>query len=154
MVRQETTIPSRALEVWRRLYVRFSLEPGPASLVPDVSKTIWPVTSVDLNLRRSRGEAKNLDLSVAGGTFVAARTVPDGETWYLTTIGQKSSVQGTGPAMKLGTNVVEFSDDATGAVFITLRHQLNAGDAIGAMSSGDAGDNARGFFASWEEEDV
>jgi len=148
------TIPSRALEIWRRLYTRFSLEPGPASVVPDVSKTIWPVTSVDPMLRRSRGNNPTLDLSVSAGSFVAAATVPDGQAWYLTTIGLRSTVGSTAAAMRISGVIVALSDLGTPASFHTLRHRLEAGDIIGAVAGGNAGDDTRVFQASWEEEDV
>lgn len=148
------TIPSRALEIWRRLYTRFSLEPGPASVVPDVSKTIWPVTVVDAALLRSESESKALDLSVASGTFVVARTVPDGQAWTLTSIGLKSSVAGCSAAVRIDGVVVEFSDRATAANFVTLRHRLAAGDEIGATAGASGSDNARLLMASWEAEDV
>jgi len=72
-----TSIPSRDLEVWRRLYTRYTLEPGPASVSPDVSKTIVPVTQADLLLARHRGL---VTVTVVTGTGVdlVVHTVPDG----------------------------------------------------------------------------
>lgn len=149
-----TTIPSRALEIWRRLYSRFSLEPGPASVVPDVSKTIVPVTQVDPALRRSRGDHKNLDLSGAAGNFVTGRTVPDGETWYLTSIGTRSTTAASAPAMLIDAAIVLLAPNVVGDTPVTLRHKLDAGDQIGATATGNGADTARDWFASWEEEDV
>ena len=154
MVTPQGTIPSRALEIWRRLYTRFSLEPGPASVVPDVSKTIWPVTQVDPALRRSVGDNKNLDLTGTSDDFVAARTVPAGETWYLTSIGLRSSAGACLPALKIGTKTVGLGVKGTAGTYVTLRHKLDPGDQIGALAGGNAGDGARRFDASWEEEDV
>ena len=72
------TIPSRALEVWRRLYSRYNLEPFPASVGPDVSKTIIPVTNADDLLWAP--EVRN-DLVEVGATTVVVATVPAGERW-------------------------------------------------------------------------
>jgi len=71
-----TSIPSRALEVWRRLYTRYTLEPGPASIAPDVLKTIVPVTQADLLLARHKGI---ITLTTVDGTLDhLAHTVPQG----------------------------------------------------------------------------
>ncbi len=77
-----TSIPSRALDVWRRLYTRYSLEPGPPSIPPDVAKTIFPVTQADRLLQTSRVVQQ---LVVVSGTGAKnAFTVPAGQrwTWY------------------------------------------------------------------------
>ena len=72
-----TSIPSRALEVWRRLYTRYNLEPGPATVGPDVLKTIIPVTQADQLLARHLGVVEDTSLTaVAAGVVV--HTVPVG----------------------------------------------------------------------------
>jgi len=76
-----TTIPSRELEVWRRLYERYSLEPGPASVSPDVSKTIMPITNADELLQRPRGVVGGNTPGADGGITIA--TVPQGIRWRL-----------------------------------------------------------------------
>ena len=151
---QRDTIPSRALEIWRRLYTRFSLEPGPASVVPDVSKTIWPVTVVDSALLRSEGESKALDLSVTVGTFVSAITVRQGQAWTLTFIGLRGTTGNAAPAVKVGTKVIRMGAESTAGEFFTLRMRLVAGDQLGAEASGNAADDARTWDAMWEVEDV
>ena len=70
------SIPSRALEVWRRLYTRYSLEPGPATVGPDVLKTIVPVTQADLLLARHRGIETVTAIAATG--VVVVHTVPVG----------------------------------------------------------------------------
>ena len=72
-----SAIPSRALEVWRRLYTRYALEPGPASVSPDVLKTIIPVTQADLLLARHRGLVEDTELT-GTGLGVVVHTVPQG----------------------------------------------------------------------------
>jgi len=71
------SIPSRSLDVWQRLYTRYSLEPGPASVAPDVLKTIVPVTQADLLLARHRGVT---DTTVVTGVQLdlVVHTVPEG----------------------------------------------------------------------------
>ena len=77
----QLTIPSRSIGVWRRLYTRYSLEPYPASVAPDVAKTIQPVTNADDLLWRPEIKTDTVEVSVS--TIVVA-TVPTGErwTWY------------------------------------------------------------------------
>lgn len=73
-------IPSKAFEIWSRLYGRFTLEPNPvtgsrAGLWP----TIQPVTDADRLLR-----APTLRREVVQATGVGSLkmvTVPDGERW-------------------------------------------------------------------------
>jgi len=75
------TIPSRALTVWRRLYTRYSLEPFPASVSPDVSKTIQPITDADELLR-----VPAVDITTTGSLTTGeqvARTVPEPQRWKL-----------------------------------------------------------------------
>ena len=74
------TIPSRAIGVWRRLYSRYSLEPYPASVAPDVSKTIQPVTQADELLRESQVRSET-SLIIVDTVLVV--TVPTGERWKL-----------------------------------------------------------------------
>ena len=77
----EQSIPSRALEVWRRLYTRFNLEPGPAGVGPDVSKTIIPTTDVGELLK-----VPDVLETTSGGLSPGESfpvTVPEGERWHL-----------------------------------------------------------------------
>jgi len=78
------TIPSRQLEVWRRLYTRYSLEPAPASVSPDVSKTIVPVTQADALLEAHRSEIGSNTASGTGDLEMAS--VPEGKRWTLNSI--------------------------------------------------------------------
>jgi len=78
-----STIPSRALEVWQRLYRRYSLEPGPASVPPDVSKTIIPTTDADQLLRTPGNQQATLTNPGSGAGGVTFLTVPTGERWIL-----------------------------------------------------------------------
>lgn len=74
-------IPSRALAVWRRLYLRFALEPGPASVGPDVAKMIQPVTLAD-DLLRTPTPKRNQTNPLVNINFTAY-TVPLTEHWTL-----------------------------------------------------------------------
>ena len=84
MVLPVTTIPSRQLSVWRRLYTRYSLEPEPASVSPDVSKTIQPITNADELLQRPRGLVESVTVTGTGGFGIAL--VPAGVRWHLVSI--------------------------------------------------------------------
>jgi len=79
---EQLTIPSRSLDVWRRLYTRYSLEPFPASVAPDVSKTIVPTTDADALLAISGVRTSGL-VDIPTGTFTTMHTVPAGERWTL-----------------------------------------------------------------------
>jgi len=74
------TIPSKSIEVWRRLYARFNLEPGPASVSPDVSKTIQPVTDVDRLL--TTPEVRMVG-TVSFNGALDVLVVPEDEIWAL-----------------------------------------------------------------------
>lgn len=77
----EHAIPSRQLEVWRRLYTRYSLEPWPASVSPDVSKTVQPITNADDLLAKPRAE---LGIGTAAGTGdLQVAVVPADKRWEL-----------------------------------------------------------------------
>jgi len=85
------TIPSRALEVWRRLYTRYRLEPFPASVSPDVSKTIQPITDADALLKVPSVQSQTTP-TLSTGSALTFVTVPVGRRWtlYALTIGQVS----------------------------------------------------------------
>ena len=102
------TIPSRALAVWRRLYTRYALEPGPASVGPDVLKTIIPVTQADLLLARHRGVVD--ETTVVGVGAHLAHTVPQGLRRAVVTL---LAVR-TGGTWTLDlVNVIDVSEGAT-----------------------------------------
>lgn len=103
-----TSIPSRALEVWRRLYTRYSLEPGPASVGPDVSKTIVPTTNADLLLARHRG--LTVTTAVTGTGSHLCHTVPSGRRQAFVTL----SLERNGATFTFDTvQVVDISEAAT-----------------------------------------
>jgi len=82
-VTQLLTIPSRKLEIWRRMYDRFQLEPMPASVSPDVAKTIQPITSVD-ELLRDEGILSNDNTYTAGQAVqLTMYTVPPNQRWSI-----------------------------------------------------------------------
>jgi len=71
-----STIPSRQLEVWRRLYDRYSLEPRPATVVPDVSKTIVPITDADALLVNNGAILTTTSFGAAISSFENVFIVP------------------------------------------------------------------------------
>lgn len=149
---QHDSIPSRALEIWRRLYTRFSLEPGPASIGPDVSKTILPITDVSELLRRPRVATGTADLSPAAGTYVPVHTVPAGARWTITAyfVGGSTtaasiqvSVNGTNVTIRAGS----AAEDRQG------EWVLDENDSIGLVTNADAGDTAILLDIHFREED-
>ena len=102
------SIPSRALEVWRRLYTRYTLEPGPASIAPDVLKTIVPVTQADLLLARHLGVTTTTPVSATGSLVV--HTVPAGVRRSFVTL----TLQRTGATFTFDlVNVIDVSEGVT-----------------------------------------
>lgn len=152
---QPTTIPSRALDVWRRLYTRFALEPYPASVGPDVLKTIVPVTDADVLLRTPAGQQADGDLTGSAGTYVAYFTVPTGRRWTLkmflrvaTTAASLVVVSVGGVA--IGVSLSSTSTEVQHGISLTL----DQGDSIGMLASGNAGDSSRSLEILYDEEDA
>ena len=66
------------------MYARYRLEPEPASVSPDVAKTIVPVTQADVLLERHRSEIGSASDSGIGGLELAV--VPTGRRWQLNSL--------------------------------------------------------------------
>lgn len=80
-------IPSRSLRLWRRLYKRFQLEPGPATSIPDVLKTVIAVTDAD-KLLGDTGRKSGVSEGIGAGETVEIQvlTVPTGKRWTVYSI--------------------------------------------------------------------
>lgn len=78
-------LPSKAFDIWRRLYNRFDIEVGVAvGSAPEVATSIIPVTQVDELLKQARAViSEAMDLTGSGSLTVAGFTVPAGERWKL-----------------------------------------------------------------------
>jgi len=152
-----TSIPSRALDVWRRLYTRFSLEPGPASIAPDVLKTIVPVTNVDVLLQVVAPFNVTLDLDVTAGTHVVAYTVPQGRRSTFTYARRGGSTGSTHIAAVIAGFTLILTPDGTAEGFLgTTVSQpiiLDQGDTIGMTATdnpADGGISCRGLVLEEE----
>jgi len=140
-------IPSKAFDVWRRLYARFELEPGPVvGSAPEVGTSIIPVTQVDDLLRTPRLIKSALtDLSGAGSLTIAMVTVPAGERWRVITIFRTSTIAGS--RVKVidteGVNA-NLSISGTGERMVEpgATMTLDEGWALGMQETGDAGDTS------------
>ena len=132
------SIPSRALDVWRRLYTRYSLEPGPASIAPDVLKTIVPVTQADLLLARHKGIETDTTTTATG--LHIAHTVPAGLRQAFITLMIQKTAGGTWTMDRVraadvseGTNVaisVQAQTDNFYFVAWAAPLELEEGDSI------------------------
>lgn len=141
----EFTIPSRALEVWRRLYTRFRLEPFPASVGPDVSKTIIPVTQADALLTSyTRVTGDSATMGAASTNTFDVITVPAGERWTVYFIEvQRLTGDNTFDALLIRSGiqggVVKISSFAAAASFLADMNKafvLAGGDAMAVDAAG------------------
>lgn len=138
-----TTIPSRALVIWRRLYDRFSLEPGPASVTPDVSKTIVPVTDVGELLKTPTIQDATGDLTGTLGSYVAYFTVPEGERWTIKAWIRAASTVATRIRLVVGGSGANMTLSQTGAqADHAVLWTLDENDSIGMNATADAGDGS------------
>lgn len=151
------TIPSRQLEVWRRLYQRYSLEPFPASVSPDVLKTIVPVTQADLLLRVPvTVVSAATDLQAAAGTYVAMHTVPDGKRWNLVSI-SRSGTTGSSRVRfraKVGDGLFSMTVGGTNAEILVFPGTMDQLADIGMDTTGNAGDTGVFLSLHYTEEDA
>jgi len=144
------SIPSKRFDVWRRLYARFLLEPGPASgSRAEVLTAIQPITDVDAILASSIVQRAAFDLTATSGTFKGFR-VPAGERWRPGLMHLEPTT-GAGHALaQLHTvsgsaNVVlTLSVNDTSEKILDVRGLiLDEDDGIGWVTTGNAGDGSR-----------
>jgi len=157
------TIPSRQLAVWRRLYTRYTLEPAPASVSPDVSKTIQPVTQADDLLREPRGFEGTETAPAGDNTNFVVATVPDGKRWTLQSIDiRRTTGDNTMSRFLLGDTsrglailILLFTAGTSQQLRLEQPYRLDQGDTIRVLTDG-AGVSASDFRAQlWiEEEDA
>jgi len=157
LVESGSSIPSRALEVWRRLYTRYSLEPFPASVSPDVLKTIIPVTQADDLLKTVVPTNALLDLNTTG--HVVLYTVPQGKRATLIQMQQQEVLTaGTNLQVVLGGVTVEVSGTGTATKGLGETQAqpilMDTGDTVGAGGTANAGDASRRFSCIVLEEDT
>ncbi len=141
-------IPSRAFDIWRRLYTRFRLEPEPAEgSRPGVGMVIVPVTMVDKLLEVVVPTVTTLDLTGVGDLHVPAYTVPTGRR--ATVLHARRGISATITWIELSIDGSLFSVTAAGVVeaflgsYVQVPLVLDAGDSIGLHETGNAGDGAR-----------
>jgi len=144
-----SSIPSRALDVWRRLYTRFSLEPGPASIAPDVLKTIVPVTNVDVLLQVVTPFNVTLNLDVAGNIQVAGYTVPVGRRATILYARRGSSTGSTSMQVVVAGVTLILSPGGTTEAFLgtTISQPIviDEGDTFGMSATDDVNDGGISF---------
>ena len=153
-----SSIPSRALDIWRRLYTRFSLEPGPASIAPDVLKTIVPVTNVDPLLQVVVAVSTSLNLDIGGGGQVVGYTVPTGRRATVLYARRGASTGATQLNIVVGgVLLVVSAAGATAEAFlgqtVTQPIVIDEGDTIGMSATDDPGDGGISFRSLVLEEE-
>lgn len=75
-------IPSKAFDLWRRLYTRFVLEPPPLEAsTAALEGTVQPVTAVDVLLQVHKAVTETTPYVATGALEVL--TVPTGKRWLL-----------------------------------------------------------------------
>lgn len=149
----EGTIPSRALDVWRRLYTRYSLEPGPASVGPDVLKTIVPVTDADVLLRDPVTATATEDIQATIGTFVPYFTVPANRRWRIKNIFRFGTTGQCAFMISIdGVAILLKPTQTTPDSMSSIDFVLNPTDAIGLRTTGNAADSAIRADVFYEDE--
>jgi len=145
------SIPSKRFDVWRRLYTRFLLEPGPASgSRAEVLTAIQPITDVDAVIAVATVRRVDADLTPASGTVVGF-TVPDGERWRPGLLHSEATTGNSHIRMRLKDETgalanVELTINDTAAANIDVRGLiLDAGDVIGITTTGNGADGNRIF---------
>jgi len=152
-------IPSKAFDIWRRLYTRFDLEPGPAvGGAPEVGTSIIPVTQVDDLLRLPKLKVSaSTDLSGAGALTIPMLIVPGGERWKLVSLFRTSTIAASRiKVIDEGGVTVNLSKGGTAEeLYIPGEGMvLDEGWALGMVETGDAGDTAELLQAHVEVEDA
>jgi len=150
-----SSIPSRALTIWRRLYTRFSLEPEPASVSPDVLKTIIPVTDVDELLKNTLTGSTDGDLTGSAGSYVPVHTVPDGKRWTLRNVHREASTGTSAVWVNVAGGNGFLTANGTGEEVVTgLAIKMNQLDTVGLRASGNGADGAIRLNIIYDEEDA
>lgn len=141
---------------WERLRRRFLLEEA-AVTGKTLSPEIVPVTQVDALLVDIDTGSVSVDLSAAAGSHVAAYTVPEG---------RRATIRVVVLSLLAAASRVTVNDLSTGVtIFLTasgtaeqvlndLSLQLEAGDSVGALTTGNVGDNAANYRYLVEEIDA
>lgn len=157
---QGAAIQSKSFDVWRRLYTRFQLEPGPSVIggVPEVGTSIIPVTQVDDLLRTAKVQVSGItDLSGGGAFAKRMLTVPTGKRWRVTTVHRTATTGGTRvliinkPGVSVNVSAVGTSEEM---VVIGEALILDEGWSIGMRETGDGADTAELVQATFTEEDA
>jgi len=162
-LQQLITIPSRALPVWRRLYQRFKLEPFPATVGPDVGKTIIPITDADTLLRENRAVQETNTAPAGDDTEFTILTVPGGKRWTVYDI-DVSFTSGDNTikqflvgdtSRNLNVILVAFTPAAGKQEFLPVPIKLEEGDTIKARTTGTGGAATVMESTAWiDEEDA
>ena len=148
-------IPSKRFDVWRRLYTRFLLEPRPATVGVDVGKTIIPVTVVDLLLVRLAPQSAAQDISASAGAYVAFHTVPSGTRWVVKAYVRDTTTAATRVSVNInGTFLTITGSQTASQENNNVDWQLNEGDSIGLVTTGNGADSARRLTVLVEEQDA
>jgi len=152
-------LPSKAFDVWRRLYARFDIEPGVVvGSAPEVGTSIIPVTQVDELLRVASIQTSELtDLSGGGSLLIRMLTVPEGERWRLGHMFRTSTVAGT-RMVAIDPSGAHVNLQSTGTNERTyepgFEMVLDEGWSLGMQETGNAGDTAEGITALVTVEDA
>jgi len=115
-------IPSKAFEVWIRLYRRYALEPLPlqesrAGVLP----IIQPITDADRLLRLPTIDTSTVEVTAVG--WISMLTVPEGQRWGL---GFTRAVRASGTMTHNAFRVVS----PTGALMTVHEYTGTAGSEL------------------------
>ena len=136
------SIPSKRFDVWRRLYSRFLLEPGPASgSRAEVLTAIQPITDVDAIIAAPTVERAAFDLN---DLIFHGFTVPAGERWRPGNVHGEPTTGNTHIRAVIGGVVITLTANDTNEKLIDVRGLiLDESDQIGWFGTNNAGDTSR-----------
>lgn len=145
-------LPSKAFDIWRRLYGRFEIEPGPAiGSAPEVATSIIPVTLVDELLKQAKAMVSpSMDLSGGGSATITAFRVPIGERWTVYRLFRSSTVAGSRLRLidPLNDNIIlTLAGTAEEVVEIGSPFVLEESWVIGMQETGNGGDTSESVHA-------
>jgi len=148
LVQTGMAIESKAFDIWRRLYTRFSLEPGPLveGGLPEVSTSIIPTTNVDELLQQGRALISD-DMDLSGGTTltIPGFTVPTGERWKLYRLWRSGTIVASRVRIvdPRNSDIILTSPSIPEEVInFGAPFTLEEGWIIGMQETGNAGDSA------------
>lgn len=139
--RGDSGATARAFTLWLRMVSRFQLDLPVEKRSRALTDVIVPITSADQLLSEGHGDTASLDLS--GSIRVTAHTVPLNERWHLKGVYVTPTIAASQLYLVIDSNVIAIEVATTAERFLQLQtFQLEAGDEVQILGTGNAGDTS------------